>query len=405
MYQAISRPIPRIAHICAINGLLIASHSVFILHYSVLIYGTIILIGTYSLLNLKSRLDDVAIAATMVTLYCVVAVAQVFFYKKVNVYFGGLIFLVAVFYFKYQRHPIVLKAGLDTFFWAVCIFFVLEIFIKIGASFPGSEIITEKFIQLASSRVDVFRITALYGTPLILGSIVVFYLLREMFLYRRPLHIALLLLMLLSTGSRSALLIGIFVFLSSFIARKPKFSCRIFGKILLLGAVLFSVIYSLPGSERFERTIDRSFTVFSQDILADQSIRGRSSTSGAAFLEVISSPFSIAFGLEDTERSDSAISSISQQNGLVFTVFLLLSLCFYIFQSMQCFSAWVTFLAVIGLALSAGGALSFSPLIVLTAFIFEIKGRSLIKIERSSALAIKNRAHHKLHILSPGNAA
>lgn len=381
MYPFKQSSILRIAHVSAITGLLVASNSFFITNYPVLIYVVMTLLGVYSLLNLKSGLSDIIIAASIFTVYILAASAQMLFYEKINLYFGGVIFLVVIFYFKYQRDPTVIKSGLDTFFWIILVFFVLEVLIKTGVPFPGSEELIEKFSQMPTSRIDVFRITALYGTPLILGPVIVFYLLREILLYRRPLYLAVGLFVLLATGSRSALLIGILICMASFIAIRSKASYRLLGKGLILSLVLFSVIYALPGSDGFERTIDRAFNIFSLDIFGDQSIHGRGDTSWAAFQEVLKSPATIAFGVENTKISDSAISSIAQQNGLLFTILFYSFVFFYIFQSMPYFYAWITFFTVLLLSLSVGGALSFSPLIILTAVIFEINNRRMLKID------------------------
>jgi hypothetical protein len=370
------------AHVIIFIALLVATNSLFIVNYPGALYALTLSVALYVIVNLNSRRSDIIFALAIIVSYGLVSSAQIIHYGALQVYTGGLLFIVVLLYLKYHKYPTAFQYGIDIFIWIILLFFSLEALIKLGLDFPGSVFISEKLRNIPTFREDVFRLTAFYGTPLILGPIAVLLILREITLYRRKLYFFMLMFILLATGSRSSFLIVLFAITTVFLLRPPRFLFRSFASlatvILLSGSLL---PYILSENDRFRKTFERTFSILSAGIVADESILARADTSGETFIKVLSSPAGITFGLEKLQTSDSAIASISQQNGILFTLGFFSIIFILIFQCMPYAYAWMTSFTIIGLSLSVGGALSLSPLIILVALCIEMRNSErLIKI-------------------------
>jgi len=317
----------------------------------------------------KLSYNIIAPVSFYIIMFFLILLTQLATYGAANIYkAGAMSFFVLLGACLLRLNHKTVSFVLDIFLWVILLLMTLEGLIKANVIILQS--VDEMLRQVPQYRWDVFRLTAFHGTPLLLSPTAVFFLFRELRGPRRPLFIFLIWLMIFLTGSRSALLVGVFIHIMSLQKFTNFFKYGLPAAIGTYGIYIFS---ALIGYDAIAATVQRSLEGFDliELLSQDESVAGRRNTSLAAIINATEDFQSIVMGVAEPITSDSAIASIAQQSGIVLTFILYLTLFFLSLKFLRITDAIIFIVVVTLLSLSVGGALAPTPFFVVLLIFIE----------------------------------
>lgn len=199
---------------------------------------------------------------------------------------------------------------------------LLEVAVKL--SFADIPKFQELLLESGDGRLDVLRIKSPFGSPLSLASFAFAQLFYFAFFTRRKLVLAVLVLVVILTGSRTALAASVLLlavratmWLLARGVHAPFNPARTAAAAISTAALLAA---ALTYFDRIGLTVvlERVLSLTAYDVTADESFVARGETTLAAFVAVISElPRTFFIGLGHDVISDSAFVTIAAQSGLI----------------------------------------------------------------------------------------
>lgn len=218
-------------------------------------------------------------------------------------------------------------AWIETFALSLLYFVIIpSMLLEVGVKLNLAEVPTFQELLLGSGdgRLDVLRIKSPFGSPLSLASFAFAQLFYFAFFTHRKLVLAVLVLVVILTGSRTALAASVMLlavraamWLLARGVHAPLNPARTAAAAISTAALLAA---ALTYFDKIGLTVvlERVLSLTAYDVTADESFVARGETTLAAFVAVIADlPRTFFIGLDHNVISDSAFVTIAAQSGLI----------------------------------------------------------------------------------------
>ena len=239
-------------------------------------------------------------------------------------HYNGLLMIPIVsfiVFYSLRSRCLNLKKLLDFSIKSFLIFILLVSIFEIFVKLTGSDLFNySAFIKdYGDRRFDVLRVRALFGSSLSTAALSIFFIIYFLLFSRSNTFILLSLSIILLSGSRTAIVVLLFMLICLFL----KSVCQGYlskSSILMVGIAFLSIVMIVVF------TPIGNIALRSLSISMDDSFTGRSSTTILTLLDLLDQiPYSLFIGLQTSWISDSAITSIMASSGILsFTLFIAL---------------------------------------------------------------------------------
>jgi hypothetical protein len=170
-----------------------------------------------------------------------------------------------------------------------------------------------------AKRIDVLRARGPFGSPLSLSAVAVYLAFYSLYIHKSLLGFIGSIIIILLSGSRTALVICFILFLSTISLRKIAVKKIVCGFLVM--AILFSIFFYYADKLGLTKLMDRVLTLESYKISNDSSFLGRSNTTvNTSILILEQMPQTFFFPLNSKFVSDSAIVSMIAGSGMFLVV-------------------------------------------------------------------------------------
>lgn len=301
-------------------------------------------------------------------------------------YFNGVLFSPILAYLVYKAFVFKRlddKAICDMFYHLIVlclvVFSVLELMVKLDIM--TNKLIRELILNTGDGRLDVLRIRSPFGSPLSLAALLFVLLIYFVIVSRHRIMTAVVLILLILTGSRTSFVSGVFLLVFEWLVApvlRGKISLRVFLWFSIGIGSIYGVIDLLRNMSdgKLETLAERVLVLDSYNLFSDASFLGRADTTVLTFTRIVEDfPYTLLFGLSDQSYvSDSAIVSLMAGSGIIATLVFLYYFYYRIFKMhIAYYSKFVLVLLFLLQALMIGDA--FVPFVsfcfFLMTFVFE----------------------------------